>query len=521
LRRTDLQAVAVAAAAALVWLLAAPRTPDLAAQSYRVALFNLHGFLLWDNGWYAGHYLPDYSLLFPAFGSLVGMRVAGALAAVAAAGAFAVLAERHFGARARLGILWFAAATVSDLAIGRLTYSLGAALGLAALVALQRRRLATCALAAALCAAATPLAGLFVVFTALVALAERRLRRAAVVLGASALVVMVGLAVTFGEGGRQPFGGRVLVVAVVATLAFVVLMPAEQRLLRIGGLGFLAFTVAAFVVPTALGDNVTRLAAVFMGPLLACALLVRRPRGALAIAAGVALVGLLVYQWYAPLREIRKGDGDRLASAADYSGLLRFLGAHRLPLGRVEVPFTTSHWENAVLALRVPLARGWEKQLDTKYDGLFYRREHPLAPGVYHAWLRELAVRYVAVPAVSLDPAARQEVGLIDAGLRFLRPVYRDSLWRVFAVLDPLPFAAPPAVVTRVGVESLRLRFSAGGSSLVRVRFTPYWLPSRGCVAPGAGGYTFVTAPNAGTVTLSTDFSIGRVFLRGRRCAQQ
>ncbi len=35
---------------------------------------------------------------------------------------------------------------------------------------------------------------------------------------------------------------------------------------------------------------------------------------------------------------------------------------------RVEVPLTRSHWEAALLAPRVSLARGWEKQLDSRFD---------------------------------------------------------------------------------------------------------------------------------------------------------
>ncbi|MDX6730039.1 MAG: hypothetical protein QOK49_4844, partial [Baekduia sp.] len=36
------------------WAVAAPRTPDLAAQVYRTWLFGHHGFVVWDNAWYAG-----------------------------------------------------------------------------------------------------------------------------------------------------------------------------------------------------------------------------------------------------------------------------------------------------------------------------------------------------------------------------------------------------------------------------------------------------------------------------------
>ncbi len=71
------------------------------------------------------------------------------------------------------------------------------------------------------------------------------------------------------------------------------------------------------------------------------------------------------------------------------------------------MPLTGAHWEAAYLAGHdgIALARGWERQLDTRYAHLFY------APGLtasaYRAWLRENRVAYVALPDVRLDEAGR------------------------------------------------------------------------------------------------------------------
>ncbi|MEA2209515.1 MAG: hypothetical protein QOF54_1992, partial [Solirubrobacteraceae bacterium] len=56
------------------WVLWYPPSPDLAAQTFRVHLFATDGFSLWDNSWYGGHYLPSYSLLFPALAASLGLR---------------------------------------------------------------------------------------------------------------------------------------------------------------------------------------------------------------------------------------------------------------------------------------------------------------------------------------------------------------------------------------------------------------------------------------------------------------
>ena len=54
---------------------------------------------------------------------------------------------------------------------------------------------------------------------------------------------------------------------------------------------------------------------------------------------------------------------------------------------RIEVPFTSGHWETAYLAPEFELARGWLRQLDTTRDDLFYD-EKELTAATYGAWLR-------------------------------------------------------------------------------------------------------------------------------------
>src|SRR5262245_37038390 len=97
-----------AALVALLYLVFEPSSADLAAQAFRSDLFSAHGFLIWNDYWYSGHYLPGYSVLFPPLGAALGPRLVGALSAVAAAGLFGALAVRRFGSEAWLATLWFA-----------------------------------------------------------------------------------------------------------------------------------------------------------------------------------------------------------------------------------------------------------------------------------------------------------------------------------------------------------------------------------------------------------------------------
>ena len=449
------------------------------------------------------------------------MRLVGLLAAVLAAFCFARLAEAHFGERARLGILWYAIATVCDLAIGRLTYAVAAAIGLAALFAASRARLLIAGLLAALCGAAAPLAGLFLGLAAAALLIsgwrDSASRRRALCLGIPGVGTGLLLTIAFTEGGREPFGWRPWLVAVFLTLGFLVVLPRVDRTLRVAAVLYLLGTVLAFVLVTPIGDNTTRLGADFAGPLLACALLARGPSPSSFRALTPALlVGLLAWQWFAPVREFVKGIDDPVSQTSSYTGLLSYLARHDAADGRVEVTFTRSHWEAAILAPLYPLARGWEKQLDTADNPLFYGR--PLPSAVYHAWLDELAVRYVVLSTAPLDPASKRESKLVLSGVPYLRAVYSDPNWRVFEVLHPTGLASPPGAVTRFGAQSFAVDFSRPGTSLVRVRFSPYWRARSGCVSRGPGGFTQVSSPRAGNVPVTISFAVARILDHGVRC---
>jgi hypothetical protein len=215
-------------------------------------------------------------------------------------------------------------------------------------------------------------------------------------------------------------------------------------------------------------------------------------------------------QWQQGISDVIRVRGDPSTTAAYYAPLERFL--ERRPGGtgglfRVEIPFTRSHWESYLLASRFPLARGWERQLDVGDDSLFYGGR--LTAAAYGRWLHALAVRYVAVPDVPLDPSARQEVALIDRGVPYLRPVMRSRHWRVYAVAVPLT----------IGPSSLTLDASSPGRSLVRVRFSPYWRlrGSPGCVAP-SGRFTRIDLSRPGAVRLVIDFALQRIGASSERC---
>lgn len=490
----------VAALGAAAYLLVDPPSADLAAQEYRAGLVRSAGIGIWDNGWYAGHHTPAYSVLFPPLGAALGVRLAGALAAVAAAALFARLARRHWAqGPASTAALWFALAAVATLLTGRLTFLLGVAIGLGALLALGGGRRLLAAVLAVLATLASPVAGLFAALAAVASgLAAPGRRAAAALVAGAALAPALALAALFPEGGSEPFVASAFWPALAAIALVAALLPARERALRIGAGLYALACVAAFVLATPLGGNVTRLGALVAGPVVLGALAGRRRP---ALLAAIALP-LAYWQLYPAVRDIARAAGDPSVAAAYHAPLVRFLERERRPgTFRVEIPFTENHWEAARVAPQVPLARGWQRQLDRRYGALFY--DGSLNAARYRAWLDEHAVAYVALPDVALDDAARDEARLVERGLPYLRAVWRDAHWRVFAVRDPAPLVQGPArgpiALTPDGFALVARR---RGAALVRVRHSRWWrvTAGRACVQRGPGGMTRVRVLAPGTV---------------------
>jgi hypothetical protein len=270
--------------------------------------------------------------------------------------------------------------------------------------------------------------------------------------------------------------------------------------------------IVAFELATPVGSNAARLGPLLAGPLAA---LLWWPRRRMLLA--LAALPLAYLQWQAPIRDLTTSLGDASTNSSYYQPLLAFLDQQHGEPFRVEIPFTHFHWEAYEVAPRFPLARGWERQLDIKYNQLFYGDK--LDAATYHAWLRRLSVRFVAVSSGPADYSAHAEIALIAHGLPYLHLVMHTIDWSVYAVRDPLPMASGAATVTELGANSVTLDAHRPGTTLVRVRFTPYWAlsGSPGCVAPD-GEFTRVTLRRAGPAKLVIRFALDRVGSRSARC---
>ena len=485
--RLSLLASAVVVA---LWSVLQPRTADLAAQVYRTGLFERAGWILWDNSWYGGHHVPGYSLLTPWLMSHAGIGVTGAVAAAVTAVAFAAIVRPLRPHGWLWPTAWVAWAAAGDLLIGRVTYSVGLALAMLAVLALTRgrRELAACGLGV-LCAAASPVAGLFLVLTLAVWWTVARGRAILAVAGCSAAVT-VGCALLFGDGGVQPYALGAAALAVAITMALRWGLADDALLARRALLTYALAATASCLLPTPMGSNIARLGVAFALPV---ALLARRRVGR----GYLGLLGLGASAWlvFAPATEIAKSINAPETQAAYYAPLLVQLQRRATAPGRVEVVPSRTRWESVYVGSRYPLARGWETQLDRARNELFY------VPGLaglrYLRWLRANAVRFVAVSRAPKERWGRAEGALVRRGVAGLRLAWSSHDWQLYAVDAPWPLASG-ARVTRVGADSVVLR-AVRADVVLRVRWSRFWDGGPGvCIARRPDGFMDLTVRRPG-----------------------
>ncbi|MFI6259027.1 hypothetical protein ACIBCL_23405 [Micromonospora zamorensis] len=522
------QVVWVAATGAAVVLAAAfllaPRMgTDLAAQVARAEFADRYGAAPIDLGWYGGVNQYGYSLFTARLGALIGMRPLGAVAAVLGAAALGWLFVRGRARRPLLAGVLGAVVLVGNLASGRVTFAVGLAFGLLALCAVSAERpprplrLALAAGCAALATAASPVAGLFTGLAG-AALLLAALRRGdgpgralpggwrserplaeGFVLAVAPAVTLAPIALLFGNGGTQPYSAESMRINVALAVLVAVVLPRRRRVLRVGALLTVLLLVGAYYVPSPIGSNALRLPLLFALPVLA----------GYAPLPGPWLAGLLAATvwWQSP---VMLSDVTRAGAAESAPAFYRPLVAEldrRQPVGRVEVVPLRDHWESAYLPPTVPLARGWERQVDSDRNALFY--DGTLSAQTYEQWLRDQAVTYVVVaPDAPADRWGRDEAALIRGDLPYLREVWRDPTWRLYEVADPTPLVGAPGRLVTADRGAVRLTATPGDVP-VKVRWSR-WLSldgPDGCLRPGAGGWTEVRVRAAGDYSISSSLA--------------
>jgi hypothetical protein len=496
---SGIAAFCLAGSLTLVAVVLGWRGSDLPAQIFRAELVRRDGFVVWNSEWFGGHATLAYSVIAPLVSALTGPIAVGAVCGVVSAVLFERIVRRGFGRTSLLGALWFAASIVTNLVVGRVTFSLGVALGLGAVLALQRNRGVIATICALLCSLASPLAGLFLGIAAgacAIAQPTRRIGALATAAGASLPIAITTL--LFRNPGSEPYELWALIVDLALCSAFLIFVPRRHSVLRWGAGIYAGVAIAAFVIPTALGGNVSRLDQYIAGPLLAAALLPNRR-----VFLSLLAIPLLIWQWFPAIDGIAFASRDPSTKRAFYEPLLAELERQPPITGRVEIPSTYRHWEAAYAPPAITLARGWERQVDIGYNPIFY--EGPLTAATYREWLVDNAVEYIALPNTRLDPSALGEKELLQSGLPYLEEVWRTRDWQVWRFEGYRGMVEGPASIAEMSSDGFTLDVREPATLRVRVRSSPHWAvsePSSACVTSTADGWTRVTVDAPGRVEI-------------------
>jgi hypothetical protein len=476
------------------------RGGDLPAHFFRVALVRRDGFQIWNNQWFGGHHTLGYGALFPVLGAAIGLWTVAVLSAAASAFLADVLIRGAIGRSCLPASLWFAAGTVTNVAVGRLPFALGLTVGLGALVAAQRHRPVLTVVLTLATAAASPVVSAFlaVVFAAWAWVERGRARTGRALLAVAAIAPVAVIAILYPQGGSFPFHWGALAGTIGLSAAAIVLVPPVHRLVRATAVVYALAAVVAFVVPTPLGANLTRFGMYAAGPALLALVPPRRLVLALAIPA------LWFWQWSPAFDAIFRSGRDLSTQRDYYVPLLAYLDRAGAADSRTEVLPTARHWESAFVASAFPIARGWERQLDIRFNRLFY--EPGLTAWAFHDWLKDEGVDRVALGDAALDDAGKQEAALLEQGLPFLRPVWSNAHWQVWEVVDSPGLIDGPARVVRVDAGSVVLDVTRRADVTVRVRGSAYWRTDPPvCVESTADDWVVLRDVPAGRVTVFMD----------------
>jgi hypothetical protein len=510
-RRPAIVATVLAAVLAAGYLLTPLTGQDTSAQLAHADFAGAHPLTPVDLRWFGGSVQFGYSLWAPWLAAAIGTRLLGAITAVLGTWLATRLLQHARPLRPMWGGIAIAGCQVVDVAVGRITYQCGLVCALAAALAVLHHRRALALVAAGFAAAASPVATIGLGVFALVALLRRRVADTAVLAVGSGIGAVI-TAVVFADGGAMTFAPESLIRAVLASALVIALLPRRHNVIRIGAAVNLAVIVLSWAISSPVGSNAERLSLLFAIPIVAACV---EWRAWLAAAAVV----LTLFAQPPTMPDIVRLAGVPATHDSYYRPLLGAMAQRGALTGRVEVPEMNGHWDAALLARHVPIARGWLRQVDIELNDAVFFNHPPTAAG-YHDWLTRNAVEYVAVPDARLTRWGQQEKALVTAGLPYLNAVWHDRHWTLYAVRDAAPIVASPARLTSMDAARIVLVAPRGTSALIRIRWmrwTTLDTATGGCIAPDGGQVRLYTGPGEGMARYVISSSADPLESAGRR----
>ncbi|MET9118336.1 MFS transporter [Streptomyces longwoodensis] len=483
-RHPVLSVTALSGVLHLVWFFTfANSGGDLAAQDAWAEFVGRHPDSAYNLAWYGGMHPVSYSVVSPYLMSVLGVRTTMMIAGTLSAALLTLVLLRCRPVR---NPVWPAVAGVfaflCNAASGRVTFGLGTvfALGAVAVVFCWPHRWRYKRWAKALCAAplaalatmASPVAGLFVGLIAVALFLQKR-RPGAWALGLAPAAVVAVSAWLFPFSGTQPMSfGSASLPFVYAVIVFLV-VPHDWKTVRITAAVYGLAVLGVWIVSSQIGSNITRLAMLFAGVVLVCALPFAVPRTRKWYVIVVAIAGFVSWIGFKSVDDVVRTT-PAASWARELAPLVNQLQGVGAEKGRVEVVPARSHREASALAPYVNLARGWNRQADMERNPLFY--DDTLNSANYHEWLQRWAVHFVVVPKDKPDgDGGERERELVQRGLPYLTQIWGDANWQLFRVTDPAPLAEPHAVVQRAEQGEWTIDVQRAGRVLIRIPYSP-WL---------------------------------------------
>ena len=547
----------VTEAVALLYL--GPPGTDIFAHYLYLYIFTHHGLSLWNNLWYEGTYsFVGYSILPYVVASVLGLRLTE-LVGIVITLSFVVQLDRSIGSpKTRLATQILLLTWPFVIESGDVPYVLGCASIAAAALAYLKNKKLPFLIATLLALLSSPLAvGFFAIFIVSYQLIDPFRTRSTPSLTSSSsflgnlragskrllsfylvvLAIEVGIVLLLSLGfptqNFYPFflSDFVIVVA-FALLVILVSAPqptkwsardAFQRLTVIGALLYLLTALVLMIVPTPIGANLNKISEISL-PLsiviVASARAKTKPIGSnnarrrsppkVRLRRTPAYIALLILSSYWTFTEVsgpltNTSQAYKQGNYHYWEPVINYLKAHLSPGQRVEVVDTPTHAQAYYLPrASIPLVRGWFRQADFPENRLLYRTHLPTSS--YKNWLGEASAAYIVLTEGPYDFSANNEAKLLSSSHSFLTLVFRDTDVKIYKIRNATPLVSNNAGTVSLGLTDLKIKVLTPGPVVVNINYSPYLIPSSGCISYLRPGTTLWEGAKVGVDTLHFGF---------------
>ncbi len=337
-------------------------------------------------------------------------------------------------------------------------------------------------------------------------------------------IVEVLTTFAFPSGAYYPFWWTDLGEALIfVVMVWVWLAKIEAQKTKVFLGVFAAACLFAFLVRSELGANATRISDISV--FIVVALYVRY-RDQLSFKLGLVVIAYAIFWGSSTLISAPFDHFAAAQSAPQYwKPAISFLKDHLKAGQRVEVVDSASHFGDYFLpGSSIPIVRGWFRQDDFPTNKILYQND--LSAKGYLQWLKDVAAAYVVLPGGPYDFSSVEEAKVVKGlseSSSCLHKVFADSNVTIYRVCDNGHMVSGAKVVS-FGVNTLSVLFNHPGNYRLSLHFTPYFLPSKGCIYRLSDGLVGWNVPTAGVQTVRFQLTmsrlVGEIFEQNQRvCA--